>query len=156
MVECPTAVKDGRSTFDRAELDARQFIPVLHENWIIALQGRAELTQATASQTIPYFMLPYIGGRDSLAGFEAYRFADKNSLLFRSELRWPASPLVDMAVFYGKGKVAGKLDDLDLHGLHGNVGFGARFHGPRFTALRLEVAHASEGWRFIAAQSISF
>lgn len=147
---------DGNSSFDRTELDARQFIPILHENWIVALQGRAELTKVAPSQTVPYFMLPYIGGRDSLPGFEAYRFTDKDSLLFRSELRWPASPLLDMAVFYGKGKVAGKVDDLDLHHLHGNVGFGARFHGPVFTALRLEVAHGNEGWHFIAAQSISF
>jgi hypothetical protein len=147
---------DGNSSFDRTELDVRQFIPILHENWIVALQGRAELTKVAPSQTLPYFMLPYIGGRDSLPGFEAYRFADKDSLLFRSELRWPVSPLLDMAVFYGKGKVAGKVDDLDLHHLHSNIGFGARFHGPVFTALRLEVAHGSEGWHFIAAQSISF
>ena len=147
---------DGNSSFDRTELDARQFIPVLHENWIVALQGRAEITTVASSQTVPYFMSPYIGGRDSLPGFEAYRFTDKDSLLFRSELRWPASPLLDMAVFYGKGKVASKADDLDLHHLHGNVGFGARFHGPVFTALRLEVAHSNEGWHFIAAQSISF
>jgi hypothetical protein len=147
---------DGRHSFGRTELDARQFIPVLHENWIIALQGRAQMTNAAEIQTIPYFMLPYVGGRDTLPGFDAYRFTDNDSLLLRSELRWTASPMVDMAVFFGEGKVAPRVRDLDLHHLHRDVGFGARIHGPTFTALRLEVGHSVEGWHFTAGHSVSF
>jgi hypothetical protein len=147
---------DGKFSFNRTELDARQFVPVLHENWIIALQGRAEITNSASDQAIPYFMLPYLGGRDTLNGYDAYRFTDRDSLLLRSELRWTASPLLDMAVFFGEGKVASSVRDLDLHGLHRDVGLGARFHGPAFTALRLEVAHSVEGWHFTAAHSISF
>jgi len=147
---------DGKFSFNRTEVDVRQFVPVLHENWVIALQGRAQITNSAADQVIPYFMLPFVGGRDTLPGFDAYRFTDKDSLLLRSELRWMASPMLDMAVFFGEGKVAGKLRDLDLHNLHRNVGVGARFHGPLFTALRVEMAHSVEGWHFTAAHTISF
>jgi surface antigen Omp85-like protein len=147
---------DGQRSFNLTDLDARQFIPLLHENWIVALQGRAQMTDVAPSQSIPYFMLPYIGGRDTLRGFDAYRFTDRNSLLLRGELRWTAAPMVDMAVFFGEGKVAPRVQDLDLHHLHRDVGFGARIHGPSFTALRLEVAHSVEGWHFTAAHSISF
>jgi hypothetical protein len=147
---------DGKFSFNRTEFDARQFFPILHENWIIALQGRAEITKPVAGQTIPYFMLPYVGGRDTLPGYDAYRFTDKDSLVLRSELRWTASPMLDMAVFFGEGKVASRVQGLDLHHLHNDVGIGARFHGPSFTALRLEAAHGVEGWHFAAAHSISF
>jgi hypothetical protein len=147
---------NGKFSFNRSDIDVRQFVPLLHNNWIIAVQGRAELTNSADSQTIPYFMLPYLGGRDGLRGFDPYRFADKDSLLLRAELRWTPSPVVDMAVFSGGGKVAGKVQDLDLHHLHKDAGFGIRFHGATFTALRLEVARSVEGWRFTAAHSISF
>lgn len=147
---------DGRYSFNRTELDARQFVPILHENWILALQARADVTKAAGNQAVPYFMLPYVGGRDTLPGYDAYRFTDRNSLLLRSELRWTAAPVLDMAVFFGEGKVASRVEDLDLHHLHNDVGVGARIHGPSFTALRLEVAHSVEGWHFTAAHSISF
>src|SRR3978361_273403 len=70
----------GGSTFDfaRTEIDLRQFIPVLHHNWVIALQARADLTHVGDGQQIPFFMLPAIGGRDTLPGFEDYRFTDND------------------------------------------------------------------------------
>jgi hypothetical protein len=61
-----------------------------------------------------------------------------------------------MAVFAGAGKVAAQVRDLNFHDLHRDAGFGIRFHGPTFTALRLEVARSVEGWHFTAAHSISF
>ena len=90
--------RDGAPNFTRAEIDLRQFVPVLHNNWIVALQARADLTSSASGQVIPFFMLPSIGGRDTLPGFTDYRFTDKDSLLLRSELRWTPSPVVDMAV----------------------------------------------------------
>ena len=146
----------SRYSFDRSEIDLRQFIPLLHNNWIIALQGRADFTRSAPGHVIPYFMLPSIGGRDTLPGYDSYRFIDNNSLLLRSELRWPAAPLLDLAVFLDHGKVAPRVADLNLQNLHRDVGFGARFHSSTFTALRLEVAHSVEGWHLNFAHTISF
>ena len=147
---------DGRFTFNRAQIDARQFIPIVHENWVFALRGRMEMTGADSGQTIPYFMLPTVGGRDSLPGFNEYRFTDRNSLLLRSELRWATSPVVDMALTFDQGKVGPRVSDLDLSGLKRSVGIGIRFHGPKVTALRFDVAHSTEGWRFALGPGVSF
>jgi hypothetical protein len=146
----------GQFSFRRAEIDVRRFVPVLHNNWIVALQGHADLTDSPKGHTTPYFMLPSIGGRDTLPGFQEYRFTDKHSLLLRTELRWTASPFVDMAVFLDQGKVAPRVGDLNLRDLRRGWGIGARVHGSKFTALRLEVAHSVEGWRYNIAQGISF
>ncbi len=149
----------GRGTaadFTRTEIDLRQFVPLLHNNWIIALQARADLASSAQGQVIPFFMLPWIGGRDTLPGFADYRFTDNNSLLLRCELRWTPSPLVDMAVFLDHGTVAASAGALDLHDLKRGWGIGARFHGSTYTALRLEVAHSVEGWRYNFARTVSF
>ena len=84
----------GLFSFDRTEIDLRQFIPILHNNWIITMQARADMTDAAQDQVIPYFMLPSIGGRDTIPGFEDYRFTDKDSLLLRAELRWTPSSVL--------------------------------------------------------------
>jgi len=147
---------DRRFSFDRTEIDLRQFVPVFHDNWVIALQGLGEITSSAPSQEIPYFLLPSLGGRDTLPGYVRYRFTDKDSMLLRSELRWTASPMVDMAAFLDQGMVAPRLPALDLQGLHRDVGIGVRFHGSTFTALRLEIVRSAEGWRYNVATAISF
>ena len=150
------ADRGGAFDFRRTEIDLRQFIPFLDDNWIIALQARADLTTAADGHAVPFFMLPSIGGRDTLQGFAAYRFTDRDSLLLRSELRWTPSPVVDMAVFLDQGTVAASASALDLHDLKRGWGIGARFHGPTFTVLRLDVAHSVEGWRGDVVHNISF
>lgn len=146
----------GAFDFTRAEIDLRQFIPILHDNWIVALQASGDMTAPAKGQTIPFFMLPSIGGRDTLPGFTDYRFTDRDSLLLRSELRWTPSPLVNMAVFFDQGTVAPSAGALSLGDLKRGWGIGARFHGDTSTALRLEVAHSAEGWRYNIARGVSF
>ena len=101
-------------------------------------------------------MLPYIGGRDSLPGFENYRFTDRNTLLLRGELRWTPSPVVDMAAFVDAGTVAPTVGGLNVRDRQHSWGLGARLHGSSYTALRLQVAHSVEGWRYNIAQGVSF
>lgn len=143
-------------SFRMLDLDARQFVPVLNENWIIAVQANTQLTDHDAGQTIPYFMLPYAGGGSTLRGFRQYRFADRHRLLLRGELRWTPSRVLDMAVFADNGKTFADRRDIDFDNLETAWGIGARFHGPTFTALRLEAARGREGWRFHVASSPSF
>jgi hypothetical protein len=150
------ADRDGPYDFTRTEVDLRQFVPILHNNWIVALQARANFTATADGNVIPFFMLPTIGGRDTLPGYSDYRFTDRNSLLLRSELRWTPLPVMDMAVFLDQGTVAPTARGLAVHDLKRGWGIGARIHGQTFTALRLEVAYSGEGWRYNLAQNISF
>jgi hypothetical protein len=142
--------------FRTTEIDVRQFVSVLNDNWIIALQGRADLSSAASRQVIPYFMLPHLGGGQSLRGFDEYRFTDLNTLALRAELRWTPTSVLDMAVFTDHGTVAPRWQDLDLHNLKQGWGLGARFHGPNYTVLRLDVGRSREGWRFHVSQNMSF
>jgi hypothetical protein len=142
---------DGPFSFQRVDGIAQQLIPILHGNWVIDLSVRASTTSADAGETVPFFLMPELGGGSDLRGFGNYRFRDRHSILFTAEYRWYVQEFVDMAIFYDAGKVASRRSDLDFDGLKSDVGIGIRFHSPRATVLRLEVARGNEGMRFIFA-----
>ena len=148
--------RGGRFSFARTDLDIRQFVPILHGNWILALQAKAQVATPATGNVVPYFMLPAIGGRDTLPGFDDYRFADRASLLLRSELRWTPSPVIDMALLLDHGTVAPRLRDVSVGGLQRAWGVGMRLHSSTSTVLRFEIAHSIEGWRYNLAQGVSF
>ena len=62
----------------------------------------------------------------------------------------------DTAVFYDTGKVAANARDLDFTGLKHDYGFGARFHTPFATVLRIDVARSAEGTSLVFATSPVF
>jgi hypothetical protein len=138
---------DGFS-FRRVDAMAEQYVPILHGNWVLYFRLRTSTTHTSDGNTVPFFLMPYLGGND-LRGFANYRFRDRHSLLFTAEYRWYVQEFVDMAVFYDAGKVVPERSQLDFDDLEGSVGAGIRFHGPQTTALRLEVARSHEGWRII-------
>jgi hypothetical protein len=138
---------DATHTFSRMEAEVVQHVPILRENWVISLRG---LVNSTVSGSTPYFLLPSLGGGDSLRGYAAWRYRDPHSILFQGEFRWiPNRMGMDMALFYDAGKVTSKRSALDLKGLKKDVGIEMRFHGPTVTPLRLGVAHGTEGWQVV-------
>lgn len=143
----------GPYSFQRVDAIARQLIPILHGNWVIDLSVRTSTTSVDGDEQVPFFLMPDLGGSGELRGFSSYRFRDRNSIIFTGEYRWYVQEFVDMAVFYDAGKVASRRGDLDFDGVKSNVGLGIRFHSPRATILRLEVARGNEGLHFIFAFS---
>lgn len=143
----------GPYSFRRVDAIARQLIPILHGNWVIDLSVRTSTTSVDRDQQVPFFLMPDLGGSGELRGFSSYRFRDRNSIIFTGEYRWYVQEFVDMAVFYDAGKVAPRGGDLDFDGLKSNVGLGIRFHSPRATILRLEVARGNEGLHVVFAFS---
>ena len=64
--------------------------------------------------------------------------------------------MLDVAVFYDTGMVAPEFGDLALNRFKSDAGIGVRFHGPRSTPLRIEVAKSREGLHVIFAGSAAF
>ena len=126
------------------EAEARQLIPILRANWVIALRGLATITDIDDTSAVPYFMLPSLGGGCTLRGYPDFRFRDRNRLLMNAELRWTPARFMDMAVFYDAGKVAARRQDLDFDDLKDSYGIGMRIIGPEGYAFRVEVAHSRE------------
>jgi hypothetical protein len=150
--------KDSDDVFGFRQIDyeAIQHVPILRETWTLSFHALVRTTADRNGQSVPFFMLPTLGGSSSLRGYTSLRFRDENSLLLQGEWRIMASRFLDTAVFYDAGKVGAHRSDLDLDGLKHDYGFGIRFHGPISTPLRFEIAHGSEGFVFVASTSSAF
>ncbi len=147
---------DDAFGFQQIDYEAIQHIPILREAWVISLRGRVETAFAKRDQQIPFFMLPQLGSGSTLRGFGSARFRDRNALLLQAEWRIMVNRFFETAVFYDAGKVTAQTSELDLHGLHTDIGFGIRFHGPFTTPLRVEVAKSREGLVFVFSASAAF
>jgi hypothetical protein len=150
------ADQDKTYSFDRADGEIVQHIPILRENWVISLHGLVQTTLNDTDQ-VPYFLLPSLGSGSTLRSFPSWRFRDRHSLLMSGEFRWiPNRLAIDMAFFFDTGKVAPRWDDLSLKGLKNSGGVGIRFHGPLATPLRIDFAKGSEGINIVFSGNAAF
>jgi hypothetical protein len=136
--------------------DAAEYIPLLHKNWVLALRGRAVLTETAAGQDVPFYLLPSLGGSTTLRGFLDYRFQDRDLLLFNAEYRWPLFRALDGALFYDAGTVGPSTHALSVRNAHTDYGVGVRLHSTRRTLVRLDVARSNEGYRALFSFTAPF
>jgi len=148
--------QDDTFGFRRTDYDAVQHLPILREAWVLSLHGRLELANAAGGQTIPFFMLPALGGGSSLRGYASWRFRDLNSLLLQADWRVLANRFLDMAVFYDAGRVSARRSDLASGHLKSDYGIGFRLHSPLATPLRIEFAKSNEGLALVFSSKAAF
>ena len=140
-------LRQGGDTFGFARTEVVQHIPILRETWVLSFRGRAE-SIVRESDLVPYFLMPTLGGGDTLRGYTTGRFRDRHTMLLNGELRWFPNRLgLDMALFYDAGNVATRLADLRFKGMKTDLGFGVRFHTLAATALRLDLAKGKRAAR---------
>ena len=137
----------GAFTHRRYEGEMAGFIPMAGERVTLAVHGWVVTTPRDDSRSVPFYMLPSLGGANTLRSFTDYRFHDRNMLLANAELRIAMMTHVDLAMFADAGNVAARIQDLNLD--KQSYGAGVRFHTRRQTFARLDVAHGNEGWRFL-------
>ncbi len=143
-------------SFNAQEYEVVQQVPLVREQFVLAGRALMTLTQADEGEGVPAVMAPFLGSGSTLRGFSNRRFTDRNRLLLTGEYRWRPSRYLDMAIFVDGGQVAPSRSDLSLSEFDVAWGIGARFHGPNFNALRLEVARGREGIRLIFSGSQPF
>ena len=78
----------GPHSFRRLDAEVNQFIPLLRANWVLAFRGVVSTTDTEAGETVPYFLLPDLGGASELRGYPSWRFRDCHRLLLTGEYRW--------------------------------------------------------------------
>jgi surface antigen Omp85-like protein len=132
-------------SFRRYEAEAAQFIPV-SRSWVLAVHGWGVFSDTSSGNSVPFYMLPSLGGHDTLRGYLDYRFHDRNLLVVNAESRWALFRDVDAAVFFDAGNVAARARDLNLDKT--SYGAGLRVHSRTATIGRLDVGRSRhEGWR---------
>jgi hypothetical protein len=146
----------GKYSFRRYDVEASQFLPIIEDNWIIALRGWAVFSDTSAGNTVPFYLLPSLGGKNTLRGYYDYRFHDRDMEVFNVESRWGLFTHLDTALFFDTGKVAPQASDLRFTGLKTSYGIGFRVHNREATVGRVDLGHSREGWRVIVKFSDPF
>jgi hypothetical protein len=135
----------GRFSFTRADLDVRQFIGFLADRRVIAVRGLVSTTEAVDDGLgIPVYLMPTLGGNDTLRGFRDYRFRGPHAILAQAEYRWEIWSGLDAALFYDAGKVALRRSDLNFKNLEDDYGFGFRFNTAQGIVMRIDAAFGSK------------
>jgi outer membrane protein assembly factor BamA len=147
---------DGTYSFRRYEIEAAQFVPLFTPRWILALHGWEVFSDTSAGDLVPFYLMPSLGGKNTLRGYQDYRFHDRNMQVFNVESRWAVWTHVDLAVFADVGKTAPRVSDLDFSHLKDSYGAGFRVHNATSTLLRVDLGHSVDGWRLFVKVSDPF
>ena len=137
----------GAFSFHRFEFEGARFIPTPSERFVLAVRGWGVGTSTASNRTVPFYLLPSVGGHNTLRAYLNYRFHDRHALVVNTEARVSIFTHVDAAVFVDAGTVAARVSDLTLDRV--SLGVGLRLHTSRVSLLRLDVAHGGDGWRVL-------
>lgn len=138
-----------RFAFTRADVDLRQYVSVLAERRVFAGRVYLATTDTDEGHQVPFYLLPSLGGNDTLRGFRAHRFRGPHALLLQGEYRFEIWSALEAALFVDAGKVALRRSDLDLRDLEHDVGFGFRFNTNEGVVMRIDVAFGSRDGRHL-------
>lgn len=134
--------------FRRVDAEAMQLFPFLDKRRVLALRAVVALTDADAGNDVPFYLMPFVGGPETLRGFRERRFTDRNLLLFNAEYRYEIFAALDMALFVDAGMVAPRARDLSLGDLETDYGIGFRFGTRENIILRFDIGLGGEGTRY--------
>lgn len=134
-------------SFSEYEAEATHFFPLADRRWVLAFRGWTVYSDVGPGHEIPFYLLPSLGGHNTLRSYHNYEFHDQNLLVVNAESRWAIFTHVDAALFFDAGNVAAEYRDLNLDKT--SVGAGLRLHTERTTIARLDVAHGAEGWNVL-------
>ncbi|HMF95633.1 MAG TPA: BamA/TamA family outer membrane protein [Vicinamibacterales bacterium] len=137
----------GAYSFRRYELEATQYVPLGTRKWVLALHGWGVLSDTSSGAAVPFYLMPSLGGKNTLRGYFSYRFHDNDLQSFNVESRWPLLTHMDVAVFADEGKVAHTVSEVNFLDARMSYGAGVRFHNATSTLLRIDAGHSVEGWR---------
>lgn len=134
----------GQFSFDRYETEGAYFVPVLGHG-VLAARVWGVFSGTRDGREVPFYMLPSLGGHNTLRGYADYRFHDRHMIVANLESRWALFEHVDGAVFVDAGSVAATIGDLNFG--RTSYGAGLRLHSATSTLARFDVGHSAEGWR---------
>lgn len=137
-----------RFTFSTVDAEALQVVPLVGDTRLV-LFGRMVSQQAAAGRDVPFYLMPWLGGDDSVRGYSTYRFRDRSLAHVNAEYQWPIFEYMDMAFFADAGNVAPAPGDFSADDLKTAYGIGFRFHTDRRFVLRIDAALAGSGVRSV-------
>ena len=137
---------DGLGSFHRVDTSLEQLIPTHGSRGVIGVGLQTFFTFDSGDGTVPFYLMPTLGGGNLLRAFPSYRFRDRDAMLFKGEYRWAVHKMIDVAGIYEAGMVAPRVEALSLSNVEHSYAIGLRAHTEKAALFRFDVAHGREGW----------
>jgi hypothetical protein len=103
-------------------------------------------TTAIAQGTvIPFYLMPSLGGNNTLRAYANYRFHDRHLAVLNVEERYALMNHLDAEIFADAGNVAARMADRNFD--KRSYSIGCRLHSGKETFGRPDVARGTEGRR---------
>lgn len=155
------------------EVDLRGYAPLGSPRTSLLARARGQFkTPKGGGRQIPFSDLSWLGGRECLRGYDAYRFRANNVVLLSTELQQTVFSItgvrgVDVFASADAGQVWGDarsptdpeiLDNQDFNSRnwHSAFGGGLQYRHSRHFAARVEASHSHEGNRLYLSLSRGF
>jgi len=133
----------GRGSVTRVDTDLRQYVGLLAERRVFAARLFLSTSDTDGDQAMPFYLMPTLGGRDTLRGFREYRFRGPHAILAQGEYRYEIWSGLEGAFFYDAGKVENARSDLNFKDLETDYGFGFRFNTDNAVVFRVDAGFGS-------------
>lgn len=146
----------GAFDFNRTDVKLMQVFPIFDKKRGITLHALASRIDPVGAARVPFFLMPTVGGSDSLRGYRDFRFRDAAAVNLNAEYRWEAFSALDLALFVDAGDVGPTWRSIVGARLRSSWGLGFRFNTNRRVFLRIDVAGGREGPRLWTSLSPVF
>jgi outer membrane protein assembly factor BamA len=137
---------DTGPAFSQWEAEVQHFVPLRFSADGIAVRLHATGV-LTGDDVIPFYLLPTLGGSNSIRGLRPARFRDHNTWVANVEYRRNLMFFADGAVFVDAGQVFDQTADLSLSATEFGYGVGLIARVGRFVLGRLDIARSREGFQ---------
>lgn len=136
--------------FTRLDVDVQQYVPIRHGLQGLAFREHLAVTLPDTDADVPFYLMPSLGGSDSVRGLDNFRFRDRAAVLVNAEYRWEVWHFLDLALFADAGQVFRDADELTFAGFETSYGLGLRLkENARRAFARLDLARSDEGVQVI-------
>lgn len=141
--------------FRRLDVIGSHFLSVA-SNDVVALRLALSYSNNAPGDRVPFYLLPYVGGGDTVRSFREFRFRDENAGVANLEFRHKVHAMAHVAGFLDFGKVARDWQDINPHHVRHAYGIGLRGGTDDKTYLRLDMARGDDGTRVFLKFTPSF
>jgi hypothetical protein len=141
--------------FRRTDLTGAQFFSVAPKS-VVAMRLELIYANNKPGDRVPFYLLPYVGGGDTVRAFREFRFRDENAGVFNVEFRQKVHALAYLAAFADYGKVARDWQDINFTHARRALGVGLRAGSDDKMYLRFDAAWGDDGPRLFLKFSPAF
>jgi outer membrane protein assembly factor BamA len=143
--------------YHRFDLEGAHFVPLAPARHVLALHGMLSFVNNRLDDRVPFYAFPYVGGADTVRGFNEFRFRDENTLVLSAEYRFDLIKFVELAAFVDAGEARHHWGEIGLGGMHTSYGGGIRVKTAKNVLARLDVGvGGGEGTRVFMKFGKSF